>query len=191
MANEAIAPVRNEHPVSDEDLMRAYQNGDNLAFEALFQRHHLVVAHLIRRGVRREEQVSELVQLVFLKLHRSRERYSPERKFKSWLYTIALNVRRDQVRRTVRCIEVQVTVDNMGKERPSTVERLNNKQLVEMALEVLPERTQAILRLYWFENKSFGEIAAMLGIGRSAAKVAAHRSYRQMRVLLEEQALAA
>ena len=191
MASIAVAPVRDLSGTTDEDLMRRYQAGDNQAFDELFKRYSPMVASIIRRGVRREEQVAELVQKVFLRLHRARHTYLPAQSFRPWLCVIALNTRRDQVRRAVRCLEIQVTPQRLPILHPSTVDELENAQLVDIAMRDLPQRTQKILRLHWFQNKTFAEIATILGIGLSAVKVAAHRSYGQMRCILEEQQLMA
>jgi RNA polymerase sigma factor (sigma-70 family) len=190
MANPTDTRERAVQRTSDEDLMASYQAGNHSSFDELFARYRLVVAHIIRRGVRREERVSELVQLVFLRIHHARLRYSRKRPFKAWIYTIALNARRDHMRKKARSSCVDVGENLLPSVDPATLKRLCHRQLVQVALEALPQRSRDILHLHWFEGQTFAEIAVLLGIGRSAAKVAAHRAYALMRQALEGQSLA-
>jgi RNA polymerase sigma-70 factor, ECF subfamily len=73
---------------SDEDLLRLWLIGDSGAFERFYHRHsNKVVGYAFKKGIPQDE-VAELVQEVFLKLHLHIARYEPERKALPWFFTI-------------------------------------------------------------------------------------------------------
>lgn len=169
---------------TDEALMSAYRNGDPSAFRALFERWAPSVGRLMRRAVR-EEDARDLVQQTFLQLHRSRHDFDRRARLRPWLFTIALNLRRDYVRRRGRQ-PVEVPFDGAKAVSPHPVERLASAQQTRMALEVVTPRQREIVELHFFNGLTFPELAQVLGISTSAAKVAAHRAYKRMRSYLQE-----
>jgi RNA polymerase sigma-70 factor (ECF subfamily) len=78
-------------PASDEQLMLAYAGGDAAAFEMLYARHKGPLFRFVLRSVKGEAQAEELFQEVWMRAIEARERYRPEAKFTTWLFTIAHN----------------------------------------------------------------------------------------------------
>lgn len=170
---------------SDEELMVAYVEGDEQAFRELFDRYSDRLHRLMTREGIPEEKAGDLVQQAFLNLHRARHDFDPDRSLRSWLYTIALNLRREYFRRMGRRRETPVEEFPAQGRAPERIERLEDAQAVEHAMETLSEKRRTVIELHWFEELTFREIADALGISRSAAKVRAHRAYKEMRENLE------
>src|SRR6476619_6802340 len=78
-------------PDTDEQLMLAYAGGDAAAFEALYSRHKGPLFRFVLRSVKAHAQAEELFQEIWMRAIEARERYRPEAKFTTWLYTIAHN----------------------------------------------------------------------------------------------------
>lgn len=170
---------------TDEELMLAYAAGEAGAFKELFERHAPGLLRLMQRELFAREEANDLVQQTFLHLHRARRDFDPTQRFKPWLYTIALNLKREHFRRRRRRPEV---LGNAGDERsaePRGQEVLEARRSVSWALGQLPEENRTVIELHWFEGLSFAEVAKALGIGTVAAKVRAHRGYVKLRRLLE------
>ncbi|MGZ5038977.1 MAG: RNA polymerase sigma factor [Usitatibacter sp.] len=74
---------------ADEDLMLAYGRGDAAAFEALYARHKGPLFRFVLRSVKSHGEADELFQDVWMRVIEARERYAPQAKFTTWLYTIA------------------------------------------------------------------------------------------------------
>src|SRR5262249_14428341 len=95
-----------EAPVEplDEDarLMLAFRSGDAAAFEALFRRWSAPLLRYLERMLRDATAAEDLVQEVFLRVHRARERYAAEARFSTWLYRIATNLALNELRRPRR-----------------------------------------------------------------------------------------
>jgi RNA polymerase sigma-70 factor, ECF subfamily len=178
---------------SDEDLMIRYAGGDEIAFRMLFHRYAPIVSALIRRTIRSTADVQDVVQQVFVRLHRARHDYRSDRAFRPWLTTIALNLRRDLARKAYRRRETGL--DTMRAEAKASsgheIERFHAAQALRGAMDKLSARNQEILELHWFEGFTFGEVAEILGMNRSAVKVSAHRSYKVLRREIEAQNSAA
>jgi RNA polymerase sigma-70 factor (ECF subfamily) len=170
---------------SDESLMAAYRAGDQAAFRELFRRWAPRLQRLLRRDVARAEDAHDLVQQTFLQLHRARHEFRPDAKLRPWLYTIALNLKRQYYRRLGRRPEAPLAHDGaeeVANDRDADA-RLDDAH-VRAALAVLPEAQRDVILLHWFEGLSFSEVAEIVGATLSAVKVRAHRGYGRMREIL-------
>src|SRR5262245_33226542 len=85
--------------LTDEDLMLAFQRGQVRAFEELVKRHEKGVFNFIFRFFGNREVAEEVFQESFLKVHQAADRYYPNGKFTTWLYTIVRNLCVDTFRR--------------------------------------------------------------------------------------------
>src|SRR5689334_13553329 len=70
---------------TDENLMLAYQNGNEEAFQILYQRHHRRVYGYLLAKLKTKQLVEEAFQTTFLKLHQSRHHYDSKLPFTPWL----------------------------------------------------------------------------------------------------------
>src|SRR3990167_5451651 len=73
----------------DEQLMTAYRDGDAGAFERLYRCHKGALFRFVLRGVSERPVAEELFQEIWMRVIEARERYVPEARFTTWLYTIA------------------------------------------------------------------------------------------------------
>jgi RNA polymerase sigma-70 factor (ECF subfamily) len=182
--------------VLDDDvrLMLAFRDGDDAAFDALFERWASKLLRFLERMVRDEAVAEELVQETFLRVHRARARYAPDAKFSTWLYTIASNVARNELRRPFRRAPHDSTDVERDDGRPlelaaeeSPVDEIVNARRegveVEAALQRLPERQRAALWLAAVEGLPYAEVAQALETTESSVKALVHRA----RVALAEQ----
>jgi len=171
-------------PGSDEALMEAYLAGDHWAFRQLFIRYRGPLHRLMRRAVRDPYDAEELVQQTFLQLHRARDDFRRGEKLRPWLYTIAINVRHQYVRRVVRH---KRKVDALSAERSDRVSLPPDHVLVRavrLAVAALPAGQRLVVELHWFAGLSFKEIAAKVGATPVAVRIRAHRGYRKLRDVL-------
>jgi RNA polymerase sigma-70 factor (ECF subfamily) len=175
---------------TDEALMLRYRDRDDeRAFEALFMRYAgRLQAFFSRFGDRAASDAGDLLQKTFLQLHRARKDYEPGRPVRPWLYTIALNVRREEGRSRMRSREVALDLQDPGVREPSVEPQVSSAsdRLLRRALGELSEIQREVITLHYFEGLSFPEIAEMLGATVSAVKVRAHRAYGELRRLLGE-----
>ncbi|TNF24352.1 MAG: RNA polymerase sigma factor [Deltaproteobacteria bacterium] len=168
-------------------MERYVAHGDRAAFEAIFQRYAKRLHGLFMRQVGSREAAGDLVQQTFLHFHRARADFKGGRKVRPWLYTIALNVRREHHRKKGRKPEVahDPVVHGEPTVGPSTSTRTD--RLVRRALAELSEQQREVIVLHYYEDLSFPEIADLLGASVSAVKVRAHRGYERLREMLGDE----
>jgi RNA polymerase sigma factor (sigma-70 family) len=95
--------------LSDEQLMIRYQDSDEAAFEEIYARYGKKIYAFLMRRLGQPDDCAELFQETFLHLHRGRSSYKPEMAFKTWLYTIANNLVRDNLRIKMRSKSARAT----------------------------------------------------------------------------------
>lgn len=177
---------------SDEELMAAWIGGDARAFDGLFARYAPVLLRVLGRRCKNDELARDLTQQTFLQLHRSRHDFRADARLRPWLFTIALNLLREQARRTRRRPEAPLDLDGLGDpaEAPRGVERYEARRDVQLALGSIGADQREVIELHWFDGLSFAEVADLLGTSEGAVKVRAHRGYVALRRFLGNPSLA-
>ncbi len=163
--------------------MRRFVEDDAAAFDALFNRYagrvHAYLFSLVGAPA-----ADDLTQATFLSVLRARGRFDPRGRFRPWIYAIATNAARDQLRRQ-RSEELRApdeVPDQAYDPGPSRDEPL--ERAVQAAVAALPATQREAVVLHRFQSLSFAEIAQSLGLTETAVKVRAHRGYERLRVLL-------
>jgi RNA polymerase sigma-70 factor (ECF subfamily) len=165
------------------ELMIAYQAGEAAAFAQLYSRLGEEIRRHFARSQRDPALTRDLVQDLFLEVHRSRRSYSPPLPVRPWIYGIARNVAARQ--RRARSGEAHVhgreaVPDSVSSGELSPAEALD----VENAVTALPASTREPWLLHHVAGLSFDSIAARLGISVVAAKLRSSRATRALRVML-------
>ncbi len=166
--------------------MAAYRRGDSAAFRELFARYSPLLYRMMLRDLRRPEEARDLVQQTFLQLHRARLDFDPQLKLRPWLFTIAFNLKREHFRRVRRRPESSLEADHVPE--PFVGDhggRTEAAQAIRHALARLPEDQREVIELHWFQGLSFSEVAEVVGVSVTAAKVRAHRGYTALRREIE------
>jgi RNA polymerase sigma-70 factor (ECF subfamily) len=185
-----------------KELMARYCEGDASAFRELYA---LVAPRLLGYLLKmaRERAVAEdLLQLTFLKLHRSRGAYVRDADPLPWIYSIAHRTFLDEARRVKRAV-VRVGEGDELPEQPAdlrgeTADRRDepraDPELVKATLDALgelPAQQREAVVLTKLDGKSVAEAAEIAGTSVGAMKVRAHRGYAALRKLLGRGAPAA
>jgi RNA polymerase sigma-70 factor (ECF subfamily) len=163
--------------------MLAFREGDAAAFDGLFRRWAAPLLRYLERMVRDAAIAEELVQEVFLRVHRVRDRYAPEARFSTWLYRIATNLALNELRRPRRRDPHRGIHEVHGRalaaEGPAADDVVHARRLGEAALrelEELPERQRAALWLSAVEGLAYSEVAVALDVSEKAVKALVHRA---------------
>jgi RNA polymerase sigma-70 factor (ECF subfamily) len=181
----------------DFQLIRSFQRGDERAFEELVRRYQRQVANLIYLTLGDRSEVEDLAQEVFIRVHRSLDRFEFDASFYSWLYRITVNLCIDEVRR--RKIRKILSLDFLTEggshqqysvsDNPTGIEEVLNderKQKVVDALQKLSAEHRRVLILREYNDLSYAEIAKALNITPQAVKSRIFRAREQLRSLLQD-----
>jgi len=192
VAANSMKPAAAE-PTDAELVRRVAQkdNSTNPALELLFQRHSEPLLRFVVRTLRDEQHAEDLVHDVFIRVAESAGTYRGESAFRTWLFSLALNMVRSRQRRMA--VEKKVS-ESMVKQPPQTrteadpADSAQKRELcdrVDGAIAMLAEAERETFLLYWFGQMSYAEISQTTGISVSAAKVRVHRSLARLSKTLE------
>jgi RNA polymerase sigma-70 factor (ECF subfamily) len=163
--------------------MLAFGRGDAAAFDALFRRWSPPLLRYLARMVRDLGTAEDLVQEVFLRVHRARERYAPDARFSTWLYRIATNLALNELRRPRRRAphlasdaEGTPPLAAEGGAPEDLLDARRRGRAAVRALAALPERQRAALCLAAVEGLSYAEVAEALEVTEPAVKSLVHRA---------------
>lgn len=87
---------------TDEDLIERFQNGDLYAFDLIVKRYKNQLMNFVYRFLGNAEEAEDLVQETFLRVYRNRKAYQKVAKFSTWIYTIAGNLAKTELRKRKR-----------------------------------------------------------------------------------------
>lgn len=182
-------PLEKRKGVEEErELVRMAQRGQEPAFEELIRRHQQRVFALVSGILRRQEDVEDIAQQVFLKVYLSLRKFDQRAAFSTWLYKITVNecwdyLRKKKVRPLVYesdLSEEQVSrLDGIVSAERMTLnpnERAEVKQLLERMLDKLPEQDRQLLVLKEIEGFSVQELAEILNLNVNTVKVRLFRA---------------
>ena len=174
---------------TDEALFRAYREGDEAAFTALVERYAGELVQFLVKQTGSRAAAEDVFQETFLQVHNSAGTFDLDRRFKPWLYTIAVNKGRDWHRRNARRKAVslsanvgadgegQAFVDLLASDVAEPDEGMQDAELrtrVKNVVDDMPEHYREILLLSYFQKMSYMQIAEALEVPLGTVKSRLH-----------------
>lgn len=163
--------------------MAAYQQADPGAVTELVDRISPQLYRFFSNHLGSRADADDMLQEVWLRIHRVRHTYRPGAPFLPWVYAIAHRVRVDNYRRrhrTAREIGVDVLPDQPVREQAAP----NGPEFSDL-LASLPEAQREVVSMLKVEGLSIEEIARATFSTPGAVKQKAHRAYARIRSILE------
>ncbi len=185
------AAVRRCPPMSDDELVASATAGDHDAFNELYARYADRVfsrlTHLVGPGPDRED----VLQQVFLELHRALPRFRSESTLATFLYRITVHVAYDHLRRRVRrpadhdaaALESLIDGDSTPEVRARCREQL--RQIFELLEHIKPKKRIAFV-LVAVEGLSYAEAAELVGAKTEAVKQRVLHARHELLALMDD-----
>lgn len=163
--------MKNLKKAEDDQLVKCYMNGQELAFEILIKRHKKEIYQKIYLLVRDKLAAEDILQDTFIKILKSINSgaYNEEGKFLPWALTVARNLCLDYKRKAKRPKHFHYNValpENLIRESSSIKCKISERQLqqqIESILNQLPEAQRTVIKYRHFEDMSFKEISVAMG----------------------------
>ncbi len=185
--------------LSDEELMELYRNqGEQDAFETLYQRHAGRVYGYLSRRIQDRSERDEIHQSVFLKFHQSRAQYDPQYSVLQWLYVIARSTTQDHLRKLQRTLvavhdsegesdgKQRHQIENIAAEASQEAfGALGEAQVDLSALKEISDADRAVIQMRVLDEYSYEEIAKKLGRSEPAVRQMLSRALKKLRVWVE------
>ncbi len=172
MTNTATSP-------SDHDLILKIQGGSLDALGAIYDRHRRLVYRTALAICNDPEAAADLLQDVFLRLHRFADRVDPERPLEPWLYRVTANQAYTWVKRHQRWShpleEIAEWLSSGVKHSPQyIIEQGDESQRIQVALGKLSLPQRVVVVMYYINDLSLNEIAEVLDIPEGTVKSRLH-----------------
>lgn len=175
---------------SDEHLLAEFLDGNDGAFALLVERHSRDLFQFAARFVRSVAAAEDVVQETFVQVFQSAAGFDPARRLRPWLFTIAANKARDQLRSRARKREVPIA----GASLPTATDEVTyldfladasvapgdsmeteeRQGMVRAIVSAMPDHLREVLVLGYYHRFPYKEIAEMLAIPLGTVKSRLH-----------------
>src|SRR5213594_3886739 len=187
------------HELDDGQVVMRHLAGEPQAFGTLVDRYQTRLLNFVNRTIGDRERAEDLVQEVFIRVFRHLHRFDQTKKFSTWIYTIASNLAKNELRNRSRnpLVLFQTIKNNWEDEerplqfedttaRPDDLYRKRHlRQLVEDTVAKLPEHHRQVFVLRELEGKSYEEIAEITDCNLGTVKSRLNRARNAFASIIE------
>ena len=180
---------------TDEQLIARFQKGDEQAYSELVNRYRDRLMNFVFQYFGDMELAEDIVQDTMLKLYQKKHYYKEIAKFSTWIYTIAKNLAYTELRRKKRrkvTLLSQMTRDEKNYDLPSNQPEIGQEiqnefvhNLIQAAIQDLPDHFRTIIILRDIEELSYEEISSILDVPLGTVKSRINRARLQLQVELK------
>jgi RNA polymerase sigma-70 factor (ECF subfamily) len=176
--------------LDDSGVVSAFLQGEERAFQELVERYQTRLLNFIYRTIGDRERAEDLVQEVFIRVYRHLHRFDRSKKFSTWIYTIASNLAKNELRNRSRnplVLFQAIRKAWQDEDRPLQFEdpasrpddlfrKRHLRELVEQSVGRLPEHHRQVFILRELEGKSYEEIADITACNLGTVKSRLNRA---------------
>jgi RNA polymerase sigma-70 factor (ECF subfamily) len=176
--------------LNDSEVVQSFLDGNPRAFGELVRRYDKRLLNFVYRTVGDRERAQDLVQETFVRVYRHLHRFDQSKKFSTWIYTIAGNLAKNELRNRSRnplvlfqTIKKNWEADHRPLEwedtklRPDDLFRKRHlKEMVETSVAQLPEHHRIVFVLRELQGKTYEEIAEITGCNLGTVKSRLNRA---------------
>jgi len=180
----------NQFRYTDEELIARFQEGDEQAYTELVNRYRDKLITFVYRFVNEFEKAEDLVQDTLVKLYTHKHYYRNIAKFSTWIYTIAGNLAKTELRK--RGTRNEIRISQMGPEdrdydlpsvAPDTDEVAQSEFIekkIQAAIQKLPLHFRTAIILRDIQGTSYEEISKIVGVPLGTVKSRINRARLQL-----------
>ncbi len=195
---EGIEDRFSSKALEDFRLIDMAVGGDEKSYAKLLQRYRRPVYHVILKMVRNVDDAEDLTIESFAKAFRSLHKFKKDFTFSTWLFRIATNNTIDFIRKkklNTLSIEntytddngdsVSIDVEDLNLNPQEEAIRVQKEELIQVFVDKLPAKYQKLVRLRYFHELSYEEIAKELDAPLGTVKAQLHRARELMYELVK------
>ena len=185
--------------LDDAGVVTAFLGGEERAFQELVERYQGRLLNFVYRTIGDREKAEDLVQEVFIRVYRHLHRFDRSKKFSTWIYTIASNLAKNELRNRSRnpLVLFQTIRKNWQDDdrplqfedttaRPDDLFRKRHlRELVEDSVAKLPAHHREVFVLRELEGKSYEEIAEITECNLGTVKSRLNRARNAFAEIIE------
>jgi RNA polymerase sigma factor (sigma-70 family) len=190
---EEVKKEFSDKAIEDFRLIDMAIDGDDAAFAKLLQRYKRPVYHMVLKMVRNIDDAEDLTIESFAKAFRSLHKFKKDFTFSTWLFRIATNNTIDFIRKKKlntlsientftdddgQSVSIDVEDENLNPQEETI--RVQKAELLQLFVDKLPVKYQKLVRLRYFHELSYEEIAEQLDAPLGTVKAQLHRARELM-----------
>lgn len=172
----------------DLEIIKRVLSGEKESFSEIFLKHYDFIFKSVMKYISIEDKAKDITQDVFIKAYEKLETFKNDSKLSSWLYSIAYNLSINYITREKDKFEE--LNDNYFFESNETQDDIYDKEMIKElsdALEELPAHYRIIIKLYYFDEKSYEEISKILNIPINTVKTHLFRAKNKIKKYFEDE----
>jgi len=180
-------------------VVARFMGGDARAFAELVNRYHVRLVNFIYRTIGDRDRAEDLVQETFIRVYRHLHRFDQSKKFSTWVYTIAGNLAKNELRNRSRnplvlfqTLKATWDADHRPLEwedntyRPDDLFRKRHlKETIDRAVSQLPDHHRVVFVLRELEGKTYEEISDITGVNLGTVKSRLNRARNNFAQIIE------
>jgi RNA polymerase sigma-70 factor (ECF subfamily) len=165
----------------EHEIITQILNGHSERYGELIDRYKTGLYYHCFKIVRDEDAAEDIAQDTFVQAYQKLRHYDGVHRFSTWLYKIATNMAIDHVRRQRTIPFEDGQMERLASRLPTPEDEAYAHQ-IRQAVEQLPPKYRRLIQLYYWEERPYGEIAALMAAPAGSIKGWLHRA----RALLKE-----
>lgn len=180
-----IESTRKKDKISDDKLIARFQKGDVQAYDVLVRRYKDQLLNYVYRFVVNRSDAEDIVQDTFLRVYKNKHYYKEIAKFSTWVYTIAGNLAKTELRRRKRRKIFSISnfvneerdydIPDVEKNPEQEVDGSLKDGIIQKAIEKLPPKFKEVILLRDVQGFSYEEISQILSIPLGTVKSRVNR----------------
>jgi len=168
---------------NEQTIINQIVDGDANAYSELIDRYKEGLYRHCFQFVRDEATAEDIAQEAFIHAYTHLGKYNKTYRFSTWLYKIGTNLALQFLRRNHPRLLEEDEVDLVISTLPGT-DQLSRDNEVRSAIAKLPTPLGQAINLYYFEGKSYNQIARLLKMPEGTIKARMHRAKKQLKEML-------
>jgi len=171
---------------TDEELIARFQNGDAYAFDLLVKRYKDPLLNFIYRFIGDLVESEDIVQETFYRVYKNKHYYKEVAKFSTWIYTIAGNLAKTELRRRKRRkvfsihkespIDREFELPDLKSDPEKEVNTIVTEKIIQKAISSLPQKFRQVIVLRDIQGFSYEEISGIIKVPLGTVKSRVNRA---------------
>jgi RNA polymerase sigma-70 factor, ECF subfamily len=184
--------------INDDDLMMKFQEGDDSSFDEIVRRFKTPLANFVFRFLGSYEESLDIVQETFIRVYKNRLNYKNITKFSTWIYTIAANLAKTELRRKRRFTffrinspknsdeEYEINIPDTSFSPDIETDKVLRSNIIQNALNKLSANYKEVIILRDIMELSYEEISVITRLPAGTVKSRINRGRAILQVLLKD-----
>jgi len=171
---------------SDEELIARFQEGDIYAFEQLVRKYKEPLLNFVYRFIGDLVEAEDIVQDTFYRVYKNKHYYKEVAKFSTWIYTIAGNLAKTELRRRRRKkffsihketqTEKELDLPDLSNGPEVQTNTIITEKIIQKAISNLPQKFRQVIVLRDIQGFSYEEISSIIKVPLGTVKSRVNRA---------------